>query len=386
MKLTDRTANKPELPAGKTDLIVFDEDISGFGLRIREGGSRAWIFQYSHSGRTRRITLGPWPKISAATARQLVEQLAAKVALGFDPAAEKAQHQAHKETLGEVVELYLKLKTRELKPRTFVESFRYLSETAKILHNRPLSEVAQSEIANLLTKVATDSGDATANRLRSNLSALFTWSMQQGKLSASPITLTEKRKEVSRDRVLKEPELAAIWNALPDSDYGKIVKLLMLTGCRRDEIGGLRWSEIDLDKGEINLPAERTKNGKPHTVPMSATARAILAAQPRERDYVFGRGNGGFSGWSASKAALDAALKMADWRLHDLRRTCATGMADLGVLPHVIEAALNHISGHKAGVAGIYNRGNYHKERREALDQWAAHLAAVVASDAPPTV
>jgi integrase len=380
MRLTDRTVtnSKPELSAGKTDEIIFDDVISGFGLRLREGGSRKWVFQYSRDGHTKRMTLGDVSKIGATKAKEMVEQLAAKVALGLDPAAEKQEAQAHKETLGEAVATYLKVKARELAPRTYIETERYLDVTARSLHGRPLANIEQKEIADLLTKIAADSGDATANRFRANLSAMYVWAAQQGKVTQNPVAFTEKRKEQPRDRVLAEAELATIWRALPNSDYGRIVKLLMLTGQRRDEIGGLRWSEIDLGKGEINLPASRTKNGKPHMVPISKTVRAILTAQPRmaERDHVFGRSDGsGFNGWSASKAALDAGLpKMADWTLHDLRRACATGMGELGVGPHIIELVLNHQSGHKRGVAGIYNHAVNGKERRAALERWAAHV------------
>ena len=147
------------------------------------------------------------------------------------------------------------------------------------------------------------------------------------------------------------------------------------------EIGGLRWSEIDLETGAIHLPAERTKNGKAHMVPLSKPARAILQSRPRlaGRDHVFGLGEG-FSGWSASKAALDASLpKLADWTLHDLRRTAVTSMAELGTAPHVIEAVVNHLSGTKGGIAGVYNRANHYNERREALELWAKHLMSLVA-------
>jgi integrase len=176
----------------------------------------------------------------------------------------------------------------------------------------------------------------------------------------------------------------AIWNALPEGDYGDIVRLLILTGQRREEIGGLRWSEIAGDT--INLPPNRTKNGLAHFVPLSAPARAILAARPHaERDHVFGRGDGeaGFAGWSAAKASLDKRLNLKPWTLHDLRRTCATGMAELGTPPHIVELVLNHISGHKGGIAGIYNHAVNGKERREALDQWATHFMQLVGKPKP---
>jgi len=390
MKLNDRTVtlSKPTLPEGKIDIVIFDEDIPGFGLRIREGGSRVWIFQYSRDGRARRMTLGKFPKLSAREAREMVGPLAHQVGLGHDPAAEKQEARTDKETLGEAVMAYLQVKKSELRPRTFVETERYLSETASGLHGRPLDAITQKEIADVLTRIAGASGNATANRFRANLAALYAWAARQGKVAVNPVAFTEKRPEQSRDRVLKDHELAAIWNALPASDYGAIVKLLILTGQRRDEIGALRWSEIDLTQlggfnGVINLPKERTKNRRPHMIPLSPAARAILATlreQAGDREFVFGRGQG-FSGWSASKAALDADLaKMADWTLHDLRLTCATGMAELGVAPHIVELVLNHQSGHKGGIAGVYNRAVNGKERREALDQWDRHIAALVAA------
>jgi integrase len=148
------------------------------------------------------------------------------------------------------------------------------------------------------------------------------------------------------------------------------------------------WSEVDLDGSIWRIPAERTKNGRPHDLPLSQPAIAILRdrARHRRRDLVFGTGDGPFQGWSNAKRALDTRVlarlrkkdkkaQLAAWRLHDIRRTVATRLADIGVLPHVVEAILNHVSGHKAGVAGIYNRATYAAEKRMALDLWAKHVA-----------
>src|SRR5262249_52977142 len=210
------------------------------------------------------------------------------------------------ECISDVVAYYLEAKKPDHRERTYVETTRYLMVYAHSLHGRPLANISRGDIADLLNKIARDNGKATANRTRSNLSSLFTWAQQQGKAESNPVSLTEKREEKSRDRVLENHELAAIWNALSQGDYGAIVRLLMLTGQRREEIGALWWSEIAGDT--INLPPNRTKNGLAHFVPLSAPARAIIAAQPHsERDHVFGRGDGtgGFAGWSAAKASLD---------------------------------------------------------------------------------
>jgi integrase len=384
MKFTDKTVtqSKPELPEGKTDHIFFDELDRGFGLRVRDTGSKIWIYQYSRNNKTRRMTIGVWPTMSPSQAREQVRKLSAERRLGGDPAHDLAARQIDRETFADVVKQYLAAKEPELRDRTYAETMRYLTGSASRLNSRPMAAIEQSEIAALLDRAAEGGHDATANRLRANLAALFTWAMQRGKVAANPVMLTEKRKEQSRDRVLSDAELAAIWNACPEGDFGNIVKLLMLTGQRRSEIGGLRWSEIDLRAGQINLPGERTKNGHPHFVPLSEPVRAILADQSHIREQVFGRGDSaeGFAGWSAAKAALDKRLpaNMPGWGLHDLRRTMATGMGELGVQPHIIEAAINHQSGHKAGVAGTYNRANYHAERKVALDKWAAHVMALV--------
>src|SRR5262249_19468138 len=218
------------------------------------------------------------------------------------------------------------------------------------------------------------------------LSIFFGWAMAKGPAEANPIIGTEPAvTKGARDRVLTDDELRSIWAALPDSDYGDIVRLLALTGQRRDEIGSLRWSEVDFDKALIALPPERTKNSRPHDVPLSPPALAILKARPHlaGREYVFGSGARSHLGWSNYKVALDARIAskgaISGWRLHDLRRTVSTRMHDeLGVFPHIVEAVLNHVSGHRAGVAGIYNRATYAKEKAIALARWAEHLASIV--------
>lgn len=206
------------------------------------------------------------------------------------------------------------------------------------------------------------------------MSDFFGWAISEGiEIESNPVLNTNKSGEKSRDRVLKDHEIRTIWNNV-SRDYGSVIKLLMLTGQRRDEIGGLRWSEITDDA--IELPAERTKNKRPHIVPLSAAAKEILASQDTCQEYVFGFR--GFAGWSVSKARLDQHIKLDHWTVHDIRRTVATRMNDLGILPHVVEAVLNHVSGTRGGVAGIYNRATYLREKTEALKLWADHLMAII--------
>jgi integrase len=212
--------------------------------------------------------------------------------------------------------------------------------------------------------------------------------MGRGLLEQNPVIGTQVAPEQSRTRVLSIGAPAAVWRGCDDNAYGAIVKLLILTGQRREEIGGLRSGEICGDYDAIAPPPTRTKNKQAHLVPLSATAHAILAGQPAAlRAFVFDpKGRAApFTSWSRGKSLLDAALaqagvKLKPWTVHDLRRSVATGMAELGVAPHIVEAVLNHASGHKAGVAGVYNRATYVPEKRAALVLWADHVMAAVES------
>jgi integrase len=191
--------------------------------------------------------------------------------------------------------------------------------------------------------------------------------------------------------VLTDAELVAIWRACGEDDFGRIVRLLILTAQRRSEIGGMAWSEIDMDAGTWTLPAARAKNHRAHTLPLPPTALELLAGVPHLalRDQLFGeRAAGGFTRWFEAKGDLDSRLGKAvqPWTLHDLRRTCATRMADIGVQPHIIEQVLNHASGHKRGVAGVYNRSPYAKEVKAALALWAEHVRALVTGEARKVV
>jgi integrase len=392
MKLNDRTVTeaRPTLPAGKSEAIFFDDDIAGFGLRLRRAGSRTWVYQYWLGDRSRRMTLGKWPKLSAKQAHDLVDVLAAKVALGQDPAEEKIQNRTRKETFGEIAGDYLAAQATRLRPRSLEEVRRHLNNHATPLHGLPIAKMQRRDVAELLTAIAAGSGPVAANRVRSSISAMFHWAMKAGIAESNPAAFTNKEGERPRSRVLSVGELRDIWTALPEGDYGSILKLLILTGQRRTEIGDLRWSEIDPKRGVICLPPERVKNTRRHTIPMSEAVRSIVRAIPKteDRDFVFGYGTGGFSGWSRCKERLDATINarrkkpMDPWTIHDLRRTAATMMADdLGVLPFVVEAVLNHASG-RSGVAGVYNLAKYEKVMQSALTAWAKRVAEIVRENA----
>jgi integrase len=385
MKLTQKTVESLTLPEGKAEAIFFDEEIAGFGCRLRSGGSRVWIFQFKQGNKQRRMTLGSFPAIRSEPARQIAEKLHAKVRLGQDPAGEKLEGRARAaETLEAMLRAYLPhAKTRQ-RPRTLKETERHLLVYCRPLHGLQITKIDRRTIAARLGEIAATSGAVTSNRVRASLSAFFAWCLRRGLLDSNPVVGTGREEEKSRDRVLADAELRAIWCALEDNDYGAIIKLLVITGQRAGEIAGLHLSEVRED--EIALPAERVKNARAHRVPLTGLAREILDSQSRRlgRDFVFGRGEGGFSGWSKAKRLLDDRIRemtgsaLAQWTPHDLRRTAATGMADLGVAPHVIEAVLNHKSGTIKGVAATYNRYEYSTEKRAALNLWANHVVTIV--------
>lgn len=381
------TATLPGPEEGRFDIVHWDDDLPGLGLRVLRSGTRNWVFRYRVGKRQRVITLGRLSSMTPTEARSKARDIAAKARLGHDEQAEIVARKTEAvlpktETFVEIAELYLTHVVSAKRPRTQVERRRHLGRDWAFLAKKPAGEIGRREIAAHLLKLSSEHGPIAANRSRATLNALFVWAIQQGFLDLNPIVGTvAPAEERTRDRVLTNEELRAIWQSTTNaSDYNRIVRLLILTGQRREEIAGMRWSEVDLDAEVFTMLADRTKNKRSHSVPLSKQALDILKAIPRRanRDLLFGEGEGSFSGWSRSKQRLDQRAGVQDWTLHDLRRSAVTGMAELGCQPHVIEAVVNHVSGHKAGVAGIYNRATYSAEKRVALQMWADHVSSLV--------
>jgi integrase len=391
MKLTTATLRSLALPAGLRERTYFDETLPGFGIRLRAGGGRSWVVQYKLGSKHRRMTLGSIAALELGKARASAKDLLAKVRLGRDPAGERlAQREKMSETFSALMPPYLMRQRSRLKPRSCVEVERHLTVHAKSLHSHNVAGIDRRTIAILLQKIDEQSGPGAANRTRASLSSFFVWLAREGIIEANPVSYTNRSIEIgARDRVLTDAELVQIWRTAGDGQYGAIVKLLILTGARRAELADLRWSEVDIDSALITLPGGRdgrTKSKKPHEIPLSPSALAILQAQPRRkeangnaRDLVFGHGSHGWQNWTVSKRELDARADVSDWRLHDFRRTLSTTMHErLGILPHVVEAVLGHVSGHKSGVAGVYNRSAYRDQKRIALEKWAEHIEALM--------
>ncbi len=393
MRLTKATVTKIAVPDGRSEILVFDESLPGFGLRVRSGGKKTWIAQYRIGTKQRRLTLGSLDKLDPDEARQRARAALAKSQLGQDPQLEKYESRAEASVTFDIVrKKYLATAIKRLRPRSYELSELTLNRHWAPLSELPISSIRRATVANRMPEIAEQHGLVAANRARASLSAFFSWAIGEGIADTNPVVGTNKAiTEIPRDRVLTDQELALVWTCLVDGDYCWIIRLLILTAQRRDEVGSMPWSEIDVGAATWKIESARTKNRLAHEVPLSRSAVEILANLPRRegRDLVFGSGAGPFQGWGNAKEALDERIKAANggkaiapWRMHDIRRTVATRLGDLGVLPHVVEAILNHISGSKAGVAGIYNRALYAPEKRAALDRWSDHLEGLIAKAA----
>src|SRR5262249_44184762 len=350
---------------------LWDCVVQGFGVRRQKDGAFYYV-RYRLNGDQRIRSLGRHGHLTVDIARAQARLALGKAAVGIDPYPVAA---TSAEAFGAEVERYLAKRKEKMKPRSYIEIKRHLRVHAKPLAKEKLADINRRAVAVLLAEIETNSGPVARNRVRASLSAFFGWTIREGLTEFNPVAGTAKADEGRpRDRVLTKEELEAIWRGLGEDRYGHIVRLLILTAQRREEIGGLRLSEVDFERGLLVFPATRTKNKRLHELPMSPMVRSILqraisaagttcngkgtaTATFKHRDEycIFGEGGLG-GGWAYCKAVLDRRIALTKpWRLHALRRTAATGMAELGVLPHIVEAVLNHVSGHKGGVAGVYN-------------------------------
>ena len=398
-KLFEGYCDTLKVPPGKRDVLVFDEGhkdaVPGFGVRKFASGKASYIVKYNIGTKQRRQSLGPVTRGNLKAMRLLASEVKARARLGQDVIAEReatAKIRAGAKTLESAYPKFLEGKKSALRPRSFAEVERHIKVAWKPLHQRLLRDITRAEIVGVIDDLEHSNGKVAADRARTSLSTFFAWAIDRGHCAANPtVDIRARADQVSRARVLTEGEIVEVWKACLDDDYGRIVRLLLLTGQRRREIGDLGWPEVSLTLNQLELPAERTKNSLPHLVPLSAEAVAILegCARRRDRDFIFGRRLGGFSGWSKAKAELDARVAaarktagikkpMPQWVLHDLRRSFVTQLNERKIAPpHVIEAIVNHVSGHLAGVAGIYNKAQYLQERRNALEAWAKHISTI---------
>jgi integrase len=373
MKLTP--AAIAALPADQPDHFEWDDALPSFGVRCRNG-HKSYVCQYRIGTLQRRESLGDVRKIKLDDARKIARQRFASVELGVDPKP-RTDGAATSRTLAHAAGLYLAARKDVVRPKTYKAAELYFRVHWAPFRERPIASITRAEIATRLQQIVADHGRVSAARARAYLAAMFGWCVREVLCDSNPVAGTNNPGAglSSRDRVLTITEIRTIWAACGDDDASRIIRLLILTACRRDEVARLSWSEVDLvERGRITIAASRCKSRRTHVVPLSAPALDILRAVPRRpgTDFVFG-GETGFTGWSNATKALRARMtKPVDFVLHDLRRSAATHMAELGVLPFVIEAVLGHSSGTK--VANTYNRFSYEGEKAAALAMWADHV------------
>ena len=393
-RLVEGFADKMIVPAGARDAQAFDDELPGFGIRKFDSGKASYFVKFNVGAQQRRKTLGRVVRGNLKAMRLEASTVLAK-GLGTDVVAQARTATAKtKATLGDLVPKYLSAREGELRASSHTEVTRYLTRAWLPLHAHAIDAITRQNVIEIVDDLARDSGKVAADRARMALSGLFGWAIDRGYLDNNPtLNVRARAQNRGRDRVLTEAELIEVWNACLEDDHGRIVRLLILTGQRRAEIGDLSWPEISFDKRQIDLPEHRTKNARPHIVPLSDEALVMLRHTPRRdsRDLVFGIGSGGFSGWSKAKSELDARIAehrrvagikqaMSRWTLHDLRRSFVTHLSEQGFAqPHVVEAIVNHISGAKAGVAGVYNRATYLVDKRRSIEVWSTYFATLAA-------
>jgi integrase len=382
MQFTKAMIDVLAVPEGKGETIVWDPGMPGFGCRIRSGGSRTWVAQYRVGTQQRRESLGDVRKVKIEDARKIARQRFASVELGIDPRA------GQKPTimLRKAAETYLAIKKDTMRPASFIQAKYHFEKLWAPLANRRLDQINRADVAIRLQEIVKAHGRTSAARARGNLSAFFTWAAKEGLgVETNPVSFTNDPAEgiPARERVLDDDEIAALWGACGDDDFGSIVKLLVLTGCRREEIGGLRRSEVNFETGMLTLPPTRVKNKRTLILPLPPMGLDILrAAPPREgREHFFGGAKNGFVAWAWDKMKIDARITaqrgraLEHWTLHDLRRTMRSGLARLGIAPHVAELAINHAKG---GIQAVYDRYTYLPQIGAALAAWSAHIEQAI--------
>jgi integrase len=379
MKIKFTRQNIDALEAPPTgEVFAWCSDKPGWGVRILASGRKSWVVQFrDKSGKSRRHTIGDLRVVPLSMAEQRASELLSHAKLGFDLLAEEKTARQRKavereRSIGAMVRAYLD-EPEVRRKRSFPETARYLSTHWKPVHGLSAETVTRHELAPVLRRIASERGEISANRARSALSGLFVYAITHGWLrrEAVPTTHLPKWAERSRERVLSLDELAQVWTAAPEVNptFGAIVRLLILTGCRKSEVAALRWHEVEpLERALVTLPPQRVKSNRPVTIPLAPAAVEILRGVPRWSDQLVFPS----FGWSHPKKALDARVALPPWTIHDLRRSCRSlwidGEHGLGLDVHLSELMLGHAL---PGIIGVYDKATRLPERRRALEAWA---------------
>jgi integrase len=379
MKLTMNRIAGLDCPAGRKDKLVFDDEQRGLGVRITAGGGKSYLVQYTFHGGKRRIALGSCASISLAQAREAARAVMGDVAKDIDVAAEGKRKAAEEAlTLRRLLDDWQALHLASKRPRYAREAVRAIKAAFGNYLGEPAASLSRKAVVRAIDALTRQGSPAMASSTAAYGKACYGWAVKRGTLEANPFVNLPVAPTTKRERVLTDDELAAIWRATEGpGPFNGIVRLLMLTGQRREEVAGMTGDELSGDFSTWTIAANRTKNGKAHIVPLSEPAQHLLRNAVKLNEHVFPGLRGPFRGFTKAKAALDKASGVTSWRLHDLRRSLATGLQQLGVRLEVTEAVLNHTSGTRGGIAGVYQRHDWLPEKCLALDAWGAKVLAI---------
>jgi integrase len=413
-RLTEAFVENVTCPPGKKDRLIFDRDLPGFGLRVGQNGSKTFIVQFNVRGGKRRMAIGAFGTVTPDKARRHAKSLLGAVAAGQDPVAQRraeaaaatAKEAADKVKAAEEAYTVRTLFSNWQDAREGDRRSSYLKLATAALNrhfpkwlDRPAASITTAEAVRELDRIKRDAGGVAANRVLSYGRAAYGWAVKRQALPSNPFAGVEAPSgEKSRDRVLAPDELGGVWRAAAglSQPYSEFVRLLLLTLQRREEVAGMRWSELSADLMTWTIPKERSKNGRAHIVHLAPPAQAILREIPHRKGcaFVFPAASGRpITAFSAAKRQLD--LKMAaeraeagephateGWTFHDFRRAGVTALAGMGFPPHVCDRLLNHVTGSIQGVAAVYQRQEFLAERKAALEAWAALVTRAAEGEA----
>jgi integrase len=385
----------------KAEYFEVVDGTSGLRLAVFPSGAKSWIARYRRpdSGKTAKLTIGRYPTMPLSTARIRVAEARDAVNKGVDPGQDKqrkkiedrqAETDRAADTVAKHAQAFLDWQAKRLRPAGWQQQHHVIRDFAlPAWGSKSVHDIRKRDVIELVEGIAEDR-PYMANRAFGVIRRFYRWLRERDVVTFSPADGVKKPSvERARDRALSPPEIKRLWHAL-DTVGGPAcaaIKLLLLTGQRRGEVAGMTGSEVDGDTWL--LPAARTKNGKPHAVPLSRQALAVIEQQPRIHgcDFVFTSGSKPVANFAGVKQEIDAIMKPeAAWRVHDLRRTCASGMQRLGTRSEVIERALNHRSGLYRSVAGIYQVDPLTQEVRDALAAWGREVERIVKGESGKVV
>lgn len=374
------------LKAASKDTVYWDAGLPGFGVKVTPRSRKVFVVLYRIGGagsRLRKYTIGPYGRVTLQMARAEAQKVLAARLEGRDPATEKRESKRRltADRVDDLIEVFIVQHVS--KTRKAAEISRLLRrEVVSRWGNRCVHAIGKRDIVELASEIAQRGTPMAANTLLKVIKTFLNWCVGRAVIDASPAEgVPLPGKEVARDRVLTNNELASVIRAGRQigGAYGGIVEMLALTGQRREEVAQMVGDEIDFNSRTWTLPGSRTKNGKPHIVHLSEACIKLIKRASRSGSYVFSiSGVRPFQNFTNAKRALDELSGVTGWRLHDLRRTCVSGMARLGVPPHVADKILNHQSGTISGVAAVYQRHDFLAERKLALERWGQYIETLV--------